>query len=184
MAVPNTGLTIRMKQDVPPASITAAVREEVRTADPYLPLFNVRTGDENRLISFWQDRLFGWMFSIFGAIALLLASVGIYGVLSYSVAQRTQEIGVRVALGASGRDVFRLILGQGARLASVGILLGTIGAALVTPLVKTIVYNVTPTDPVSFVGTALFLAIVAMVAGYIPARRATAVDPIIALRAE
>ena len=184
MALPNTGLTIRVAPGVPPASVTQAVRDEMRRSDPLLPLFNVRTGEENRLISFWQDRLFGWMFSIFGAIALLLATIGIYGVLSYSVAQRTQEIGVRVALGASRQNVLTLILGHGARLAGAGILLGAAGAALVTPLVRSILYNVTPTDPLSFAGTAIFLAIVAILAGYIPARRATAVDPIIALRAE
>lgn len=135
-------------------------------------------------MSFWQDRLFGWMFSIFGAVALLLASIGIYGVLSSSVVQRTQEIGVRVALGASRWDVIRLILGKGIRLAGIGILVGAVGASLVTPLARSIVYNVTPTDPASFIGTALFLALVAVVAGYIPARRAVVVDPIIALRSQ
>jgi len=180
----NTGLTIRVADGVPPASTTAAVREQFRKADPYIPLFNVRTGEENRLISFWQDRLFGYMFSIFGAIALLLATIGIYGVLSYSVAQRTQEIGIRVALGASRQSVFRLILWHGARLAIVGIVIGAVAAAAVTPFVRRILYNVTPTDPISFVGTALFLATVATLAGLLPARRATAVDPIIALKAE
>jgi predicted permease len=183
-AFPNTGLTIRVSEGVPPPSIMSAVREEIRRSDSLLPLFNVRTGEENRRITFWQDRLFGWMFSLFGAIALLLASIGIYGVLSYSVAQRTQEIGVRLALGASRRDVFRLVLLQAARLAAIGIALGAAGAALVTPLVRTIVYDVTPTDPVSFVGTALFLTLVAVAAGYLPARRATSVDPIVALRVE
>ena len=183
-AFQNTGLTIRVAGSVPPASIMTAVREEIRRSDSLLPLFNVRSGEENRRINFWQDRLFGWMFSLFGAIALLLASIGIYAVLSYSVAQRTQEIGVRLALGASRRDVFRLILAQAARLAVMGIVLGAAGAALVTPLVRTIVYNVTPTDPVSFLGTALFLALVACAAGYVPARRATSVDPIVALRVE
>jgi putative ABC transport system permease protein len=184
MATANTGLTIRLAAGVPPASITTEVREAFRASDPFIPLFNVRTGEENRLISFWQDRLFGWMFSIFGAVALLLATVGIYGVLAYSVAQRTQEIGIRVALGASRRDVFRMILRQCARLAAAGILLGAVGASLVTPVIRGILYNVTPTDPVSFIGTALLLAAVAIVAGILPARRATAVDPIVALRTD
>lgn len=183
-AVPNTGLTVRVAGGVPPASITAAVREQLRKSDPFIPLFNVRTGEENRLISFWQDRLFGYMFSIFGVIALLLATIGIYGVLSYSVAQRTQEIGIRVALGASRQSVFTLILWHGARLAAVGIVLGAAGAAIVTPFVRRILYNVTPTDPLSFASTALFLALVAILAGFFPARRATAIDPIVALRAE
>jgi len=184
MAMPNTGLTIRVAAGVPPESITAQVREEFRKSDPFVPLFNIRTGEENRLFSFWQDRLFGWMFSIFGAIALLLATVGIYGVLSYSVEQRTQEIGIRVALGASRREVFRMILRQSAVLAGAGILIGAVGAGLVTPFVRSILYNVTPTDPLSFVSTAVFLVLIAILAGVLPARRATSVDPIIALRAE
>jgi putative ABC transport system permease protein len=184
MAVPNTGLTIRVSDGVPPASITAQVREEFRKSDPFVPLFNIRTGEDNRLLSFWQDRLFGWMFSIFGAVALLLATVGIYGVLSYSVEQRTQEIGIRVALGASRREVFRMILKQSAVLAGAGIAIGAAGAGLVTPFIRSILYNVTPTDPISFVGTGVFLVLVAILAGILPARRATAVDPIVALRAE
>jgi len=184
MAVPNTGLTIRVADGVPPGSITAQVREEFRKSDPFVPLFNIRTGEENRLFSFWQDRLFGWMFTIFGGVALLLATVGIYGVLSYSVEQRTQEIGIRVALGASRREVFRMILRQSAVLAGVGIAIGAVGAGLVTPFVRSILYNVTPTDPLSFVSTAVFLVLIAILAGILPARRATSVDPIVALRAE
>ena len=131
-----------------------------------------------------RDRPCRQLFSIFGVIALLLATIGIYGLLSYSVAQRTQEIGIRVALGASRQSVFTLILWHGARLAAIGIVLGAAVAAVVTPFVRRILYNVTPTDPLSFASTALFLALVAILAGFLPARRATAVDPIIALRAE
>jgi putative ABC transport system permease protein len=124
------------------------------------------------------------MFSIFGVIALLLAAIGVYGVLSYAVAQRTQEIGVRMALGASRENVLRLVLGQGARLAGLGILAGLVGAALVTRLVESLLYNVSTTDTLSFAATALFLAFVAVLASYIPARRATNVDPLVALRTE
>ena len=179
----NTGLTIRVSGGAP-ASITAAVRQEIRKADPTLPLFNIQSGEEARANTFWQFRLFGWMFSIFGVIALLLASIGVYGVLAYAVSQRTQEIGVRMALGASRRNVFALIVSQGARLAGLGILCGVIGAAAVTRVVTSLLYNVSATDPISFIGTAAFLALVALLASYIPARRATAVDPMIALRAE
>ena len=179
----NTGLTIRVAGGSP-AAITSAVRQEIRRSDPTLPLFNIQTGEEARVNSYWQYRLFGWMFGIFGAVALLLASIGVYGVLSYAVSQRTQEIGVRMALGASRQNVFSLVVTHGARLAGAGILCGVIGAVGVTRVVTSLLYNVSATDPVSFVGTAAFLALVALAASYIPARRATGVDPMIALRAE
>jgi putative ABC transport system permease protein len=179
----NTGLTVRVAGGAPGA-ITSAIRQEIRKADPTLPLFNLQTGEEARLNSFWQFRLFGWMFSIFGVIALALASIGVYGVLSYAVSQRTQEIGVRMALGASRQNVFALIVAHGAKLAALGILCGVVGAAAVTRIVASLLYNVSATDPLSFVGTAAFLGLVALVASYIPARRATSVDPMIALRAE
>ena len=138
----NTGITIRVSGD--PARITAAVREEIRSSDSALPVFDVRSMEEIRKRSFWDRRLFGWMFATFGAIALLLASIGVYGVLSYAVSQRTQEIGVRVALGAGRRDVLRLIVGHGLKLAAAGVGLGLIGAASVTWLIASELYNVTP----------------------------------------
>jgi len=180
---PNTGLTVRVAGGSP-AALTTALRQEIRKSDPTLPLFNIQSGEEARLNSFWQFGLFGWMFSIFGVVALMLASIGVYGVLSYAVSQRTQEIGVRMALGASRHDVFALIVAHGARLAAIGIVLGMVGAAAVTRVVATLLYNVSATDPLSFIGTAAFLGLVALVASYIPARRATGVDPMIALRAE
>jgi len=183
MPIRNTGITIKVAGGAP-ASITAVVRDEIRRSDPLMPIFDERTGEEIRQTAFWDARLFGYMFSIFGGIALLLASIGVYGVLSYAVAQRTQEIGVRMALGASREHVLRLVLGQGARLAGLGILIGLAGAALVTRLVESLLYNVSTTDTVSFVATALFLACVAILASYIPARRATTVDPLVALRTE
>ncbi|HJR59246.1 MAG TPA: ABC transporter permease [Vicinamibacterales bacterium] len=176
----NTGLTIRVAGD--PAQITSAVREQLRLSDPTLPMFAVTTVEELRRLSYWQYGLFGSMFATFGFIALVLASIGVYGVLSYSVSQRVQEIGVRLALGAGRHDVLRLIVGQGLRLAAWGIAGGLVGAAAVTWIIQSILYNVTPTDPVSFGGVALFLTIIAALASYLPARRAMAVDPIVALR--
>jgi predicted permease len=179
----NTGLTVRVAGGAPGA-ITGAIRQEIRKVDSTLPLFSLQTGEEARFNSFWQFRLFGWMFSIFGVIALALASIGVYGVLSYAVSQRTQEIGVRMALGASRQNVFALVVSHGARLAAAGIVCGVLGAFGVTRVVTSLLYNVTATDPLSYVGTAVFLALVALLASYIPARRATGVDPMIALRAE
>jgi putative ABC transport system permease protein len=176
----NTGITIRVSGD--PARITSAVREQIRASDPSLPVFQTRTMEEQRQLSFWRYKLFGYMFSTFGAVALLLASIGVYGVLSYSVSQRRQEIGVRVALGAARRDVFRLIVGQGITLAMIGIGVGIAGAFGATSLIASLLYNVTSTDPLSFTIVSFFLAVVAAIASYVPARRAMAVDPIIALR--
>ncbi len=160
------------------------MRGEIRASDSGIPLFNVRTMEEVRTSSFWQFRLFGQMFGIFGAAALFLAAIGVYGVLSFSVSQRTQEMGVRIALGASRQDVLRLVVRQGFLLAVIGIVCGLAGAFGVTRVIRTLLYNVTPTDPLSFAGVALFLTLIAVVASYIPARRATTVDPIVALRNE
>jgi putative ABC transport system permease protein len=177
----NTGLIVRVaSQD--PASVSAAVREQIRLSDAALPVFQVSTMEDLRQRSFWQFRMFGVMFFLFGAIALVLASIGVYGVLSYSVSQRTQEIGVRVALGAERGDVLRLIIGQGLRLAGIGIVLGIGGAFAVTPAAQSVLYNVKPSDPFSFSVVAVFLLLVALTASYIPARRAMAVDPLIAIR--
>jgi putative ABC transport system permease protein len=181
-AFANTGLTVRAAGD--PASLTASLREALRASDPKIALFNVRTMEEVRARGYWQYFLFGWMFSLFGGIALALAAIGVYGVLSYSVAQRTQEIGVRVALGASRMDVLKLVVVQGLRLAVIGIVIGAIGSFFVTPIIQSTLINVSATDPASFIGVSLFLTAVAFVASYVPARRATAVDPLVALRAE
>jgi putative ABC transport system permease protein len=178
----NTGLTVRAAGD--PASLTASLREAIRAADPKLAMFNAWTMEELRARGYWQYFLFGWMFSLFGGIALVLAAVGVYGVLSYSVAQRTQEIGVRVALGASRLNVLKLVVVQGVRLAVVGVLIGVAGSFFVTPVIQSELINVSAKDPASFVGVSLFLTAVAFVASYVPARRATAVDPLVALRSE
>ena len=181
-AFPNTGLTIRAAGD--PALISAPVREAIRASDPRMAVFQVATMKELRERGFWQYFLFGWMFSLFGGIALLLAAIGVYGVLSYSVAQRTQEIGVRMALGAGRRDVLRLVVVQGVRLAIVGVLIGIVGSYFVTPIIRSELVNVSPTDPASFVGVSIFLTVIAFLASYVPARRAMAVDPLVALRSE
>ena len=182
-ATRDTGLTIRVA-GMPPASITAPARRAIGESDASLALFDVRTGDENREGRLWAPLFLSWMFSIFGVAALFLAAIGVYGVLSYSVSQRTQEFGVRMALGASRRSVLGLVIGQGACLAAAGIAIGVVGAFVVTRAVQALLYNVTPTDPVSFLGTTLVLAAVTVLAGCVPAGRATSVDPTVALRAD
>ena len=182
-ATRDTGVTIRVA-GMSPASITAPARRAIGESDASLALFDVRTGDENREGRLWAPLFLSWMFSIFGVAALFLASIGIYGVLSYSVSQRVQEFGVRMALGASRASVLGLVLGQGARLAAVGVAIGAIGAFMVTRAVQTLLYNVTATDPISFVGTTVVFVVVTLIAGGIPAGRATGVDPMVALRSD
>jgi putative ABC transport system permease protein len=178
----NTGLTVRVDGD--PASITSAVREAIRASDPNLPMSQVRTVSELRRLSFWQYALYGWIFGTTGMIGLLLAAIGVYGVLSYSVSQRTQEMGVRVALGAGTTQILRLVVGQGLALAAIGIAIGCVLAGVAMPAARSLLFKVSPFDPVTFTAVALFLGAVSFLASFLPARRATRVDPVIALRGE
>jgi ABC-type antimicrobial peptide transport system permease subunit len=138
--------------------------------------------EEVRQLGFWQYGLFGWIFGTIGVIGLVLAAIGVYGVLAYAVAQRTPEIGVRVALGASRGNVIGLIVTHGMTLAGIGVVIGLGLAAAAMPQAGSLLYNVSPFDPLVFAEVALFLLFVAFVASYIPALRATRVDPLIALR--
>ena len=164
--------------------MTSAVRAAIKASDPGVPVFAVQTMEEVRRLGFWQFELFGWMFATFGGLAIVLASVGVYGVLAYSVSQRTHELGVRLALGASPAALRRMILGHGLRLAGIGIALGLVGALAITRVIGTLLYDVTPTDPVSFGLVTGTLVAVAALASYLPARKATRVDPLTSLRAE
>lgn len=165
-----------------PTKATGTVLAALKQGDPLLPAYRVLSMDANIEQSYWQQALYGKMFGAFAAIALVLAAVGVYGVISYAVSQRTQEIGVRVALGAQRVDVLRLVVGQGAMLGGLGIVIGLVGALGVTRFLRTMLFGVSPFDLVSFVTVSLMLTAVALLASYIPARRAARVDPVEALR--
>jgi putative ABC transport system permease protein len=177
-------MTIVVRTANDPLALVPAVRNELRQMDPELPMAAISTMDQLLADSISRSRFTMLLLGIFACIALVLASVGIYGVIAYSVTQRTQEFGIRMALGANRRDVFRLVLGQGTRLALLGIGIGIIAALVVTRLMAKLLYGISATDPLTFAAVALLLALVALAACYIPARRATRVDPIIALRYE
>ncbi|MEO6195170.1 MAG: ABC transporter permease [Thermoanaerobaculia bacterium] len=178
----NTGLTIRTRFD--PVQIVAGARREIRASDPDLPVFDVYTLEQVRQKGVWEYRFLGGMFIVFGVIALFLAAIGVYGVLSYSVSQRVREIGVRVALGAQDGDVMRLVLRQGLLLALFGIVFGLPLAFGASQVVKGILYNVSSNDPVSFGLISAVLAVIAALASYMPARRALDVNPLDAIRGE
>jgi predicted permease len=167
-----------------PAPLLPAIRQAVREVDGNLPLFDVKTQVEQASQSLAQERLFATLLSFFGLLALLLAALGLYGVIAHSVAQRTQEIGIRVALGARPRDVLRLVIGQGMRLVAPGILLGLAGAYGVTRWIASFLYEVRAVDWPTYSLIAALLLVVALLACWIPARRATKVDPLVALRSE
>ena len=179
---PNTGLTIRTSGN--PAALAPAVRAAIRASDSSLPVFNVGTLDDVRRREYWEFGVYGWIFGTTGAVGVLLASIGVYGVLAYSVSQRTQEIGVRVTLGADRQNVFGLIVGQGLRLTGIGVIIGLVLAALGTPVTRSLLYKVSPFDPFSFIAVSILLLAVALLASYVPARRAMRVDPVVALRQE
>ena len=167
-----------------PALATPTVLAALKQGDPLLPAYRILSMDANIQTSYWQQALYGKMFGAFAAIALVLAAVGVYGVISYAVSQRTQEIGVRVALGAQRGDVLRLIVGHGALLGGVGVAIGLVGALGATRFLRTMLFGVSPFDVASFIGVAGLLGIIAVLASYIPARRAARVDPVEALRYE
>jgi putative ABC transport system permease protein len=175
-------LIVRVKGD--PYAVAQAVRDAAKAFDPNLPLANVMSMDDVIRERMFESRVYGTMFAIFGLAALLLASIGLYGVMSYAVSQRTGEVGVRMALGAQRGDVMSLLLGSGARLLVIGVAIGLPAAIGLAQLLRGSLYGVTATDPLTFTAIPLILSLVALVASFIPARRATRVDPIVALRAE
>ena len=181
---PQPAMSLHVQTITDPKPLAAAIRREVQTLDPNLPAFNVMSLADNIDISLFPARLGAVLLGVFGALALLIASIGIYGVMSFGVSERTREMGIRMALGAQRRDVLRLVISQGMTVAVIGVVIGT-GLALVsTRVVASYLYDVSTTDPLTFVGIALILMGVALLACYVPARRATRVDPLEALRYE
>jgi predicted permease len=176
--------TILVKAAVNPASLSHAVETAVQDVDPNLPIGKIRSLDEVLSISLAFQRFLMTLMSLFAGLAMLLAAIGLYGVISYSVNQRRHEIGIRMALGATRNGVLGMIVRQGLTLALVGAAAGLAGALAVTRILGNMLYGVTPNDPPTFAATALLLMLVAFLASYLPARRATKVDPMVALRYE
>ncbi len=167
-----------------PGALMPAIRREIQALDPNLPIAQVREMDEVIAAATTRPRFLTVLLTLFSVIALGLAAVGIYGVMAYTVAQRTQEFGIRLAIGASPADVLRLVMGQGLTLGLVGVAAGAIGAVTLTSFLKQLLFGVEAFDPITFATTALLLTLVILAACYLPARRATRVDPMVALRYE
>jgi putative ABC transport system permease protein len=179
---PESYMAIRTQ--VSPLSLVQMVKEAVWKADPEQSVFDIQTMEQRVLQTIWQQRLAGAVFTLFGGLALILAAVGIYGVMSYDVTQRTREIGLRKALGAETSDVLKLVLGHGLKLAAIGVVVGLAGALALSRLIASLLFGVIATDLSTLVGVSLLLIVTALAACYVPARRAARVDPMNALRQE
>jgi putative ABC transport system permease protein len=175
-------LTVRTKGN--PDALFGPVRGQVQSLDPNLPLFDVKTLTEHMKFALFPAKVAATVLGVFGLVALLLSAVGVYGITSYAVAQRTHEIGIRLALGAQLGDVLRLVLSHGLKLTIIGAAIGLFGAYLVTRAITSVLYGVSATDPLTFGGVSVLLVGVALIASYVPARRATKVEPLVALRNE
>jgi len=175
---------LHVRTRVDPSSVAGAIRNEVQSLERNLPLGNPELMSERVANSLYAARMGALLLAVFGACALLLASIGLYGVMSFAVARRTRELGIRVALGARPGDVFRLVLLQGMTLVIVGLVLGIGVAVAVTRLLASFLYGVSTTDALTFTAIPALLTAVALLACYLPARRATKVEPLIALRYE
>jgi ABC-type antimicrobial peptide transport system permease subunit len=167
-----------------PESMLGPLREEIQRIDPGIPVYNVATLSERMSKDSAETRSYGLLLTLFAALALLLAAVGIYGIMSYWVSQRTREMGIRLSFGARPADLHRLVMGEGVRLALAGIAAGATGAVLLTRSMTSLLFGVKPFEPSLFAALAAGLTAVVILACYIPARRATRVDPMIALRYE
>jgi putative ABC transport system permease protein len=166
---------------LPSGPVANSIRAEVRTIDPEIPVAKVSTIEQLVDESVAQPKFRTFLLGVFSAVALLLAAIGIYGVVAYSVSQRTREIGIRMALGAQARDVLKLIVRRGMVLTLAGIAAGIVGAFALTRVISNLLFGVGATDPVTFIGVSLFLILVSLLACYLPARRASKLNPVTAL---
>ena len=181
---PHATTTWAIRADGAPAALAPAVRELLRKRDPNLPLYNVRTLREHVSRALWDMRMYAQLMSVFSAMALFIAALGIYGVMAYSVGQRTREIGIRMALGAARADVQRLVMGQATRLTLFGVGLGLAAAYGLTRFMVGMLFGVRPDDPPTFAVVTLILALSSAAAAWLPTARAVRVDPVVALRHE
>jgi putative ABC transport system permease protein len=177
-------ITLLVRSRLEPATMMRAVQAEVQALDPDQPVYTVRTLEDMLVQQTWPYRVFGSLFAIFAFIALVMSAVGLYAVMAYSVTQRTPEIGVRMALGAERGQVSWLILKRGLIQMGLGLAIGLTGAYFLSKVMRTLLVQITPSDPVTFASITAILTVVAIAACLLPARRATRVDPLIALRAE
>jgi putative ABC transport system permease protein len=167
-----------------PKTVIESVRREISQIDSRVPVFGLQVGEQNLAHAYWAPRVAAGLGTALGLLVLVLATMGLYSVMTYTVSRRTREIGIRVALGAQGRDVLKLVIRQGLILVMVGMVIGLGGALALTRILSSLLYGISASDPLTFVGVAALLALVALLACWIPARRATKVDPMIALRHE
>jgi putative ABC transport system permease protein len=184
LVLPVFQLSLVLRTAADPQLQTSALRSALAEIDPNQPLVNVRTMEDNIATTVAQPRFRTWLIGIFAAVALVLAAVGVYGVMSYTVTQRTSEIGIRVTLGAQPEDVFKIVVGEGLRLALAGVGVGIVAALAMTRVLQSFLFGISAYDPLTFFAVALLLTIVAVAASFFPARRATLVDPMVALRYE
>jgi putative ABC transport system permease protein len=182
--IPGSDMNLLVKSKVDPAALISSIRGVVASIDKNQPIFAISTMEQLRTASVAPQSATLILLGAFSALALVLAAIGIYGVLSYLVAQRTHEIGIRIALGAQHKDVLRMVLGHGGKIALTGIAIGIAAAFGLTRLMSSLLFSVSASDPATFTGVAVLLLLVALAACYIPARRAMKVDPIVALRYE
>jgi putative ABC transport system permease protein len=181
---PSSGMTLVVRGAVDPKPLIPAIRDEVWAVDKDQPVTDIKTMDQSIAESVSPRRFNAVLLASFASLALVLATVGIYGVMSYSVAHRTREIGIRVALGAQSSDVIKLVVGGGMFLVLTGVVIGLAGALALARVMTSLLYGVSATDAMTFAGVSVSLMAIAFFASYIPARRATRVDPMIALRSE